>query len=166
VGKTQNEPSPGGARENMAHTFTHLLTHIVFSTKNRAPLLDGDLKSRLFAYLGGIIRELVGQVILINGPADHVHILTTIPARISLSDFMRDLKANSSGWVHKEFPVRRNFAWQTGYGAFAVSHSNLESVKEYIRTQEEHHRQRTFKEEFTAFLKRHEIEYDDRYLWE
>lgn len=150
----------------MAHTFTHLLTHIVFSTKDRAPLLDDDLKPRLFAYMGGIIRELGGQAILINGPTDHVHILTTIPARISLSDFMRDLKANSSGWVHKEFPERRNFAWQTGYGAFAVSHSSLESVKEYIRTQEEHHRQRTFTDEFTVFLRRHEIAYDERYLWE
>ena len=150
----------------MAHTFTHLLNHIVFSTKDRAPLLDEDLKPRLFAYMGAIIRELGGQVILINGPTDHVHILTTIPARISLSDFMRDLKANSSGWVHKKFPDRRNFAWQTGYGAFAVSHSNLESVKEYIRTQEKHHRRHTFKEEFTAFLRRHEIEYNERYLWE
>ena len=137
----------------MAHTFTHILTHIVFSTKDRAPLLDADLKPRLFAYMGGIIRELGGQVILINGPTDHVHVLTTFPARISLSDFMRDLKAISSGWVHKEIPARRNFAWQAGYGAFAVSHSNLESVKEYIRTQEEHHRRLTFKEEFTAFLK-------------
>lgn len=79
---------------------------------------------------------------------------------------MRDLKANSSGWVHKEFSLRRDFAWQTGYGAFAVSHSNLESVKEYIRTQEEHQRKLTFKEEFEAFLKRHRIEYDERYLWE
>ena len=150
----------------MAHTFTHLLTHIVFSTKDRAPLLDAELKPRLFAYMGGIIRELDGQVMLINGPADHVHILTTIPARTSLSDFRRDLKANSSGWVHKEFPARRDFAWQTGYGAFAVSHSNLESVKEYIRNQEEHHHKLTFKEEFEAFLKRHEMAYDERYLWE
>lgn len=150
----------------MAHTFTHLLTHIVFSTKDRAPMLDAELKPRLFSYMGGIIRELGGQVMLINGPTDHVHILTTIPARISLSDFMRDLKANSSSWVHKEFPPRRTFGWQTGYGAFAVSHSNLEPVKEYIRNQEEHHRRLTFKEEFEAFLKRHEMAYDERYLWE
>lgn len=150
----------------MAHTFTHLLTHIVFSTKDRAAFLDDDLKPRLFAYMAGIIRELGGQVILINGPTDHVHILTTIPARLALSDFLRDLKANSSGWVHREFPSRHDFAWQTGYGAFAVSHSNLESVKEYIRNQEEHHRKLTFKEEFETFLKRHEIEYNERYLWE
>jgi REP element-mobilizing transposase RayT len=166
VGKPQYNPSPGGATQIMAHTFTHLLTHIVFSTKDRAPLLDAELKSRLFAYIGGIIRELDGQIMLINGPTDHVHILTTFPARTSLSDFMRDLKANSSGWVHKEFPTRGYFAWQTGYGAFAVSHSNLESVKEYIRNQEEHHRKLTFKEEFETFLRRHEIEYDERYLWE
>jgi putative transposase len=150
----------------MAHTFSHLLTHIVFSTKDRAPLLDADLKPRLFAYMGGIIRELDGQVMIINGPTDHVHILTTIPARISLSDFMRDLKANSSGWVHKEFPKHGNFGWQTGYGAFAVSHSNLGLVLEYIRNQEKHHRRLTFKEEFEAFLKKHGIEYEEQYLWE
>lgn len=150
----------------MAHTFTHLLTHIVFSTKDRAPLLEPELKSRLFPYMGGIIRQMDGHVMLINGPADHVHILTTFPARLSLSDFMRDLKANSSGWVHNEFPKWKAFAWQTGYGAFAVSHSSLQEVKDYIRDQEEHHRRKTFKQEFVSFLKRHEIQYDPRYLWE
>jgi len=150
----------------MAHTFTHLLTHIVFSTKERRPLIQGELKPRLHGYMGGIIRELGGHVVLINGPADHVHILTTIPASVALSDFMRNLKSYSCGWVHKEFAQHATFGWQTGYGAFAVSHSNLEQVKAYVSSQEEHHKHLSFQEEFRAFLKRHGIQFDERYLWE
>jgi REP element-mobilizing transposase RayT len=150
----------------MAHTFTHLLTHIIFSTKDRRPLLDTDLKSHLFPYLGGIVRAHNGKALIINGPADHVHILASIVAKYSLSDLMRELKADSTGWVHKNFPAKKSFAWQTGYGAFSVSHSNLVEVEKYIANQEEHHRQVSFQEEFVTFLKKHEIQYDERYLWE
>ncbi len=150
----------------MAHTFAHLLTYIVFSTKDRAPLLDAPLKERLFPYLGGIIRAHDGKALIINGPADHVHILASLAAKHSLSDLMRELKADSTGWVHKTFPDRESFAWQTGYGAFSVSHSSLAEVEKYISNQEEHHRKISFQEEFLAFLKKHEIEFDERYLWE
>jgi putative transposase len=150
----------------MAHTFTHLLTHIVFSTKDRRPFLDAKLKSRLFPYLGGIIRELDGKALIINGPTDHVHILASIAAKHSLSDLMRELKADSTGWVHKNYPDHSAFAWQIGYGAFSVSHSNLAEVEKYIANQEEHHKRMSFQEEFVAFLKKHEIQYDERYLWE
>jgi putative transposase len=150
----------------MAHTFTHLLTHIVFSTKDRAPLLDTELKPRLFPYLGGIIRAHDGKALIINGPSDHVHILASLAAKHSLSDLMRELKADSSGWIHKNVPNQTTFAWQIGYGAFSVSHSNLAEVEKYIANQEEHHRQMSFKEEFVAFLKKHEIQYDEKYLWE
>jgi REP element-mobilizing transposase RayT len=150
----------------MAHTYTHLLTHIIFSTKDRAPLLDAGLKERLFPYLGGIIRAHDGKALIINGPADHVHILASIAAKHSLSDLMRELKADSSGWVHETFPDRNSFGWQTGYGAFSVSHSSLADVEKYIASQEEHHRRVSFQEEFLAFLKRHEIEYDERFIWE
>ena len=149
----------------MAHTFTHLLTHIIFSTKDRAPLLDPELKERLFPYLGGIIRAHDGKVLIINGPNDHVHILASLAAKHALSDLMRELKADSSGWIHKAFPARQDFAWQIGFGAFSVSHSNLESVQRYIANQEEHHRKTSFQDEFVAFLKRHGSEYDERYLW-
>jgi putative transposase len=158
--------SPGKDERNMAHTFTHLLTHIIFSTKDRRPLLDADLKARLFPYFGGIIRAHDGKALIINGPADHVHILASIAAKHSLSDLMRELKADSSGWVHKTFPDRKWFGWQTGYGAFSVSHSGLAEVEKYIAHQEEHHKRVTFQEEFVAFLKRHEIGYDERFLWE
>jgi putative transposase len=118
----------------MAHTFTHLLTHIVFSTKDRRPFLDTELKSRLLPYLGGIIRELDGKALIINGPADHVHILASLAAKHSLSDLMRELKADSSGWVHKNYPNHSEFAWQIGYGAFSVSHSNLAEVEKTLHT--------------------------------
>src|ERR1051325_10443940 len=100
----------------MAHTHTDLLVHVIFSTKDRAPLLDSELKSRLFAYLGGTIRELGATALLINGPTDHVHILLLLPAKIGLSEIVGKVKANSSGWVQREFPGKWNFAWHTGYG--------------------------------------------------
>ena len=150
----------------MAHTFTHLLTHLVFSTKDRRPLLDTDLKARLFPYLGGIIRAHDGKALIINGPTDHVHILASLAAKHALSDVMRELKADSTGWVHKTFPNQHAFAWQIGYGAFSVSHSNMPEVEKYIANQEEHHRKVSFQEEFFTFLKRHEIHYDERFIWE
>jgi len=143
-----------------------LLTHVIFSTKERRPLLDADLKPRLFPYLGGIIHAHDGKALIINGPADHVHILAPLAAKHSLSDLMRELKADSTGWVHKNFPDKKSFAWQTGYGAFSVSHSNQVEVEKYIASQEEHHRRVSFQEEFVAFLRKHEIQYDERFLWE
>jgi putative transposase len=150
----------------MAHTHTNLLFHIVFSTKERAPLLDEELKPRLFAYMGGIFRELGGTGLLINGPADHVHILALLPAKLGVSEVVGKVKANSSGWVHREFPHKWSFTWQTGFAAFTVSHSQKQSVLDYIAKQEENHRKVTFKEEFVTFLKKQEIEYDEKYLWE
>jgi putative transposase len=150
----------------MAHTHTNLLFHLVFSTKGRAPLLTPELKPRLFAYMGGIIRELGGTALSINGPSDHVHILVLLPAKTALSEIVGKVKANSSGWAHREFPDMRNFAWQTGFAAFTVSHSQKPSVLDYIANQEEHHRKLSFKEELVSFLKKHEIEYDEKYLWE
>lgn len=150
----------------MAHTFTNLLIHVIFSTKDRRPLLNAEVKTRLFPYLGGIIRELDGRSILINGPADHVHILFSLPAKHSLSEMMRVLKANSSVWVHENFPRNREFASQTGYAAFSVSASNCATVEKYVANQEEHHRKVTFQEEFIAFLKKHRIQYDEKYIWE
>src|ERR1017187_7038365 len=149
----------------MAHTFTHLLTHVGFSTKDRRPLLDAELKSRLFPYLGGIIRAHHGKTLIINGPTDYVHLLAWLAAKHKLSDLMRELEADSSGWVHKNFPNQKSFGWQIGYGAFSVSHSNLMEVEKYIANQEEHRRKISFQEEFVTFLKRHEIEYDERFLW-
>ena len=150
----------------MGHTYTDLLAHVIFSTKDRAPLLDGELKARLFPYMGGILRELGGTPLLINGPADHVHLLFLTPTKTTLSELDGKLKANSSGWVHREFSDRGTFAWQTGYAAFSVSHSQKQAVLNYIANQEEHHRKLTFKEELVRFLKKHEIAYDERFIFE
>lgn len=149
----------------MGHTYTNLLVHIIFSTKNRVPMLDSKLNVRLFPYIGGIIRELGGTALLINGPTDHVHILALLPAAETVSNIVGKLKANSSGWIHREFPDKRAFAWQTGYAAFSVSHSQKKPVLDYIANQEEHHRKMTFKEELISFLKKHEVVYDERYIF-
>jgi len=145
----------------MAHTYTNLLTHALFSTKDRQPMIRPGLKSDLYAYMGGIITNLRGKPVLINGPKDHVHLLFVLPASLALSDFMEKLKANSSKWAKER---ARGFAWQTGYTAFSVSQSKLAEVKAYIEQQEEHHRRRTYQEEVVALLKRHGVEFDARFL--
>jgi REP element-mobilizing transposase RayT len=150
----------------MPHTFAKLLYHVTFSTKGRAAVIDTELKPRLHAYMGGIIRELEGRAIIVGGTADHAHLLLSLPPRVALADVMRLVKTNSSRWVHEEWPRRAGFAWQTGYGAFSVSQSASEAVRGYIANQEEHHRRMTFQEEFVELLKRHGIEYDERYAWD
>jgi REP element-mobilizing transposase RayT len=149
----------------MAHTFASLYTHIIFSTKDRLPLLTAEFRPDLLAYTGGIIRKLDGKVIEANARPDHVHFLLSLPPALAVADALRVLKTNSSGWVH-ETRRRAAFAWQTGYGAFSVSQSNVSAVVKYIRNQDQHHRRVTFQEEFIAFLKRHGIAYDKRYIWE
>jgi len=149
----------------MAHTFANLLTHVIFSTKDRLPLLTPDLREDMLAYLGGIVRKLRGKVIESNARPDHVHCLLSLPPALALAEALRMLKSNSSLWVH-ETRRRAAFAWQTGYGAFSVSQSNVPVVVRYIRNQDQHHRKVSFQEEFIAFLKRHGIAYDERYIWE
>lgn len=150
----------------MAHTYTCLLNHLVFSTKDRAPFINAALKERLFPYMGGIVRELNGVALSINGPADHVHLLVSMPATVAVSDFVGKVKANSSGWVHKTIPQRRDFKWQVGYAAFGVSVFQKPGVLDYIARQEEHHHTLSFKEELIALLKKHEIDYDERYIFD
>ena len=149
----------------MSRTFTNLLTHIVFSTKDREPFIVPELKGELYAYLGGLTRELKGKAYAINGTNDHVHMLISLPPIVATSDALRFLKSNSSGWLHDKWPRRRSFRWQLGFGAFSVSKSNVPTVVKYIQRQESHHRRVTFKEEFVDFLIRHEVEYDERYIW-
>lgn len=139
---------------------------MIFSTKDRLPHLDAELRPRLHGYIGGILRELNAIPIAINGPADHLHLLLAMPPALALADAMRVTKTNASRWVHEQWPHRGGFAWQTGYGAFSVSQSSAAEVKTYIAKQEEHHRHVSFQEEFLAFLKRHGIAYDERYIWE
>ena len=136
----------------------------MFSTKERRPWLDEPLRPSLWAYLGGIARENKGTALIVNGMADHVHLLLAYPPNLPLADLVRLLKTNSSLWLHREHSTtHRLFAWQTGYGAFSVSHSAREAVTEYIARQQEHHRRMSFEEEFKVLLRRHGVEYDERF---
>ena len=149
----------------MPQSYTNLIYHIVFSTKNRQPLINDNVKSRLYDYIGGTIRKQGGVALAINGVEDHVHVLAKLRPDKSVSAVLRDLKANSSGWLHDVFPELKDFSWQNGYGAFTVSASEVEKVKEYIANQEIHHRKSgSFRDEFLKMLTANEIEFDEKYL--
>jgi putative transposase len=135
----------------------------LFSTKDRLPLVRPEIRSDLYAYMGGIISNLKGKPVLINGPRDHVHLLFVLPATLSLADFMEKLKANSPKWANERW-LGRGFAWQTGYAAFSVSQSKLSEVKAYISRQEEHHRKLTYQQEVVALLKKHGVAFDPRFV--
>ena len=145
-------------------SYTNHNYHIVYSTKNRQPILSASILPQLVQYSGGIIRNLKGALLEANGPEDHFHLVAILPATLAVSDFVRDLKAGTSGWIHKTFPKLSNFAWQDGYASFSVSHSGVPRVIEYVRNQQEHHKKMSFQEELTALLKRHEIQFDPRYI--
>ena len=140
--------------------------HCVFSTKERRPLITPAFQERLWPFLGGIARQNKMNAIEIGGVADHVHILLSLPSTVSIAKALQLIKGGSSKWVHETFPEHRLFNWQDEYGAFSVSASQLDNVIKYIKEQEAHHRKMSFKEEFVSLLKKHHIEYDERYLWD
>ena len=150
----------------MPQSFASLYFHLVFSTKNRQPLIDAELQSRLYEYMGGILRSEKSVLLAAGGMADHVHLLVSLSRELSIADVIRIVKASSSKWIHETFQDRAQFAWQAGYGAFSVSFSNLPDVKDYIGRQAEHHRVRTFQDEYREFLRRHELAWDERYIWD
>lgn len=150
----------------MPQSYTCLHYHIVFGTKLREPTITPEIRPRLWEYLGGAVRGEGGIPILVGGMADHVHLLVTLRQDRALSDLLRQIKSNSSGWLHDTFPTAATFRWQAGYGAFTVSQSQVDKVRRYIANQERHHKTRTFEEEFRELLIRHGIEFEERYLWE
>ncbi len=160
-------PSPEGASERnpppMSSTHLSLHYHLIFGTKNQEPLISSGWRDRLHAYLGGVIRTLNGVPEAVGGVADHVHLLVGLRATHTLADVLREIKSVSSAWVHEDVAVS-SFAWQEGYGGFTVSASQLEKVRVYIQRQEEHHRTRTFREEYLKLLQRIGVEFDERYL--
>jgi len=147
-------------------TFTKLIYHVVFSTKYRRKLIFDPFCERLYEYIGGIIRAQNGHLIEIGGVEDHVHLLVNLPPVKSISDTIREIKANASKWSNELPDTTCRFEWQKGYGAFTVSYSQIDSVRHYIQNQREHHRTKTFEEEYIAFLKQHNIEFDHQYLFE
>ena len=148
----------------MSQSYTNLLYHLIFSTKERRPLIIPDYEPRLYDYIGGIIRGTGGISLGIGGTADHVHVLAKLRPERALSDVIRDLKANARGWMHDVFPEAMDFSWQRGYGAFTVSQSNVDEVHSYIARQKQHHKNVSFRDEFILFLTVNGIEYDSRYL--
>ena len=149
----------------MPRSYTNLIYHIVFSTKDRLPTITGDREERLYEYIGGTIRWLGGIALKINGVEDHVHVLVKLKPDKALSDVLRDLKANSSGWMHNVFPEAVDFSWQNGYGAFTVSESQIDNVANYIAKQKQHHRKESFEREFVGLLQKNGIDFEMKYLW-
>src|SRR5438445_12893123 len=140
----------------MAHTYSSILLHTVWSTKSRLPLITSDLKHRLYGYIRDIAEDQDVKIIIINGMPDHVHALMNVKPSICISDVMRAIKTSSSKWVRMTFPEKMTFGWQEGYGAFSVGLTTLPSVKTYIQNQEEHHKHKTFEDEFLKFLELHQ----------
>ena len=149
----------------MPHSYVSCCMHYVFSTKGRRKIISHEMKERLWAYMGGIARENGMKALAVGGTVDHIHILLVLTSTISVAKTMQLIKGGSSKWVSEAFPRLRQFAWQEGYGAFSVSVSRIDDTIAYIQAQDEHHRDRTFQEEFLAFLKKHGIAYDERYIW-
>jgi len=148
----------------MSHTSGNILLHLIFSTQGRRHLIRPEFRDDLFAYLGGIVREMHGTALIVNGEPDHVNMLIRVRPVHSAAEIARVVKTNSSRWMRDKHT--RNFAWQTGYGVFSVSESSVLDVTEYIAKQQEHHQKRSFQEEYIAFLKENHVEYDPKYIWD
>jgi putative transposase len=150
----------------MSHSFTNLLYHFVFATKLREPWLDNDLRPALWGQFGKILEKEGGIALEMNGMPEHVHILAKLRPDHRVSEILPDLKSRTSGWIHRTRPDLAHFAWQTGYGAFTVSQSQVEVVRRYIQTQEEHHRKVPFDQEYIQLLRKHGAEITEQDLWQ
>lgn len=150
----------------MAGTFSQIYIQVVFAVKGRENLIGNNWKTELHKYIAGIIKGKEQKPIIINGMPDHIHAFIGLKPSMSISDLVRDMKNNSSNFVNDRKLVKGKFLWQAGYGAFSYSHSHIKTVYDYILNQEKHHEKKTFKEEYFEFLKKFEVEYDEKYLFE
>ena len=150
----------------MPHSYVVNYVHYIFSTKERVRILTPEVRDRLWPYMCGIAKEHKIQVVKIGCVEDHVHILVNLPSTLTISKAVQLIKGSSSTWARRELPVKQRFGWQEGYGAFGVSVSLIAKTTKYIENQEDHHRLRTFQEEFLEFLKKHKVRYDERYIWD
>lgn len=150
----------------MGQSLVKNYMHIVFSTKHREPLIHPPVEAELHSYLGGICNKLDCQVIKVGGYSDHIHILCMLSKKIALMKLMEELKSHSSKWIKTKGKGYENFYWQDGYGAFSVNPSEIDTVIDYIANQHEHHSKKTFQDEYRAFLKKYNVEYDEKYVWD
>ena len=148
----------------MGNSYISCYVHYVFSTKNHEKWLKSDIRERLFPYIGGICRENSLKLIKAGGVDDHLHLLVSLPSTITIAKAIQYLKGGSSRWIHETFENMKDFAWQEGYGAFTIGVSQIERTIKYITNQEDHHRKKTFREEFIDFLNYHGIEFEEKYL--
>ena len=150
----------------MPQSLAKIYVHLVFSTKNRERVLADDIRDRLHSYMGGTLNGMGCIPLEINSEPDHIHLLFVLTRTKAFSDVVGKLKTSVTEWLHEQSPLYRNFHWQAGYGAFSVSQSSVNDVRDYIRNQREHHRVRTFQEEFRALLIKYEVEFDEHYVWD
>ena len=150
----------------MPQSLSFVLVHVVFSTKDRAPVLDVDVRAQLHAYLATVARNRDCECYRAGGVADHVHLAIRLSRTLTVANLVGELKTSSSKWLKTLSPTLANFAWQRGYGAFSVGPSDLEALRGYIDGQEKHHQTRTFQDEFRAFLAKYGLEFDERYVWD
>ena len=150
----------------MGQSLVKNYLHIVFSTKHRQEVIHPPVEEELYAYLGGICNSLECPPIKVGGYTDHIHILCMLSKKIALIKLLEDLKSDSSKWIKTKGDSYKNFYWQDGYGAFSVNPSEVDRVIGYIANQKEHHCKKTFQDEYRAFLKKYNVEYDERYVWD
>ena len=150
----------------MPQSLARIYLHLIFSTKDRAPVINDKIRDALHAYMATVVKNLGCHANLINSVKDHVHLLFELGRTVAVSEVVENVKKSSSKWIKTQPTGAADFAWQNGYGVFSVSHSNLESVRDYIASQREHHRKRTFQEELRTLLEKHGVEYDERYIWD
>jgi len=150
----------------MAQSLVRNCIHLIFSTKNRQPLIHSTFENDLHNYLGGICNTLECSTIKVGGYTDHVHILCLLSKKIALVKLLEEVKGSSSKWIKTKDESFKNFYWQEGYGAFSINPSQIDTAIEYISNQHEHHRKKTFQEEYRGFLKKYKVEYDERFVWD
>jgi putative transposase len=150
----------------MAQSLSSLLVHLVFSTKYREPLIEPEVEPNLHAYMAVVFHECKCPSLLVGGMPDHIHALFSLHRTWAVADVVEEVKKRSSKWMKTNGSEYGHFQWQGGYGAFSVSQSVVQEVKHYIANQKQHHRTMTFQDEFRALLKKYEVEYDERYVWD
>ena len=150
----------------MAQSLSRILLHLIFSTKNREPLINKNIRPDLHAYIAGVCRKLNSEAYRVGGTEDHVHIACSLPRNLAVSKLLEEIKKSSSAWVKTHHSALSKFSWQAGYGAFSLGQSQLGTLIAYIENQAEHHRTRSFKEELIDFFQKYHVVFDEKYLWD